>query len=241
MEKCNERVDARMRARNIKPGFFKSEGLASCSPYARLLFIGMWCMADREGKLEDRPLRFKAEIFPYENVNIEKLINELTAKTDCDGEPSFIRRYGDKKKYIHIIHFLSHQNPHIREQASAIPDFTPCTMQGTTLTMPSMEQALLIPDSLLLNPDILKPDKRQSAYDYFSDFWKEYPRKKDRVPAQNAFAKLKMNDSLMDKLMSALYRDIESKEWQEYILTKQENFIPYGATWINKRRWEDGT
>ncbi len=43
----------------------------------RLLFIGLWTQADRDGRLEDRPKRLKAEIFPYENYDIEKGLNEL--------------------------------------------------------------------------------------------------------------------------------------------------------------------
>lgn len=37
------------RARNIKPSFFKNEDLADLNPFDRLLFIGLWCLADREG------------------------------------------------------------------------------------------------------------------------------------------------------------------------------------------------
>jgi len=149
-----------MRARNIKPGFFKSEGLASCSHAARLLFIGLWCMADREGRLEDRPARIKAEIFPYDNVNIEKLLLEITNKKDCDGTPSFIVRYGQQKKYIQILHFLSHQNPHCKEKESEIPAISTSTVQAPYKHETSTEVALLNPESLLLNPEsgILKPE-----------------------------------------------------------------------------------
>ena len=47
------------RARNIKPGFFKNEFLAEMPCEVRLLFIGLWTLADREGRLEDRPKRIK--------------------------------------------------------------------------------------------------------------------------------------------------------------------------------------
>ena len=53
-----------MRARNLKPGFFKNDALAECDPLARILFEGLWCMADREGRLECHPKRIKAEILP---------------------------------------------------------------------------------------------------------------------------------------------------------------------------------
>jgi len=38
-----------MRIRSIKPEFWKSETVAALSPLARLLFIGLWNYADREG------------------------------------------------------------------------------------------------------------------------------------------------------------------------------------------------
>ena len=43
------------RARNIKPSFFMNENLAECDPLARILFVGLWTLADRDGRLEDRP------------------------------------------------------------------------------------------------------------------------------------------------------------------------------------------
>lgn len=161
-----------MRARNIKPGFFKSEGLASCSLAARLLFIGLWCMADREGRLEDRPLRIKAEIFPYDNVNIEKLIEEIASKTDCDGTPSFIVRYGYPKKYIQILHFLTHQHPHIKEQESTIPDISTCPMQAPTFTETCPGVARLNPESPSLKPESIltsKPEQVRTPNTKFSN------------------------------------------------------------------------
>jgi hypothetical protein len=65
------------RIRTIKPQFFKNEDIAELSAMTRLLFIGLWTQADRDGRLEDRPKRLKAEIFPYENFDIEKGLNEL--------------------------------------------------------------------------------------------------------------------------------------------------------------------
>ncbi|MGG1249925.1 DnaD domain protein [Brevibacillus agri] len=103
------------RARNIKPGFFKNEDLSELSPYARLLFVGLWCLADREGYLEDRPKRIKGELFPYENVNVDQYLNDLHVA-------GFIIRYEvDGERYISIPKFSDHQNPHHREAASRIP------------------------------------------------------------------------------------------------------------------------
>ena len=49
------------RARNIKPGFFLNEELGVLPPLVRILFAGLWCIADRDGRLEDRPKRIKME------------------------------------------------------------------------------------------------------------------------------------------------------------------------------------
>jgi len=43
------------RTRSIKPAFFANEHLAELSAGTRLLFIGLWTIADKNGKLEDRP------------------------------------------------------------------------------------------------------------------------------------------------------------------------------------------
>ena len=57
------------RARNIKPSFFMNEDLGQADPLVSLLFISLWCLADREGRLEDRPLKIKAQTFPYREIS----------------------------------------------------------------------------------------------------------------------------------------------------------------------------
>lgn len=103
------------RSRNIKPGFFKNEDLIDLPFETRLLFIGLWTMADREGRLEDRPKKIKIELFPCDNLDIDDMLNQL-------GQSGFILRYSiDGNKYISIINFQKHQNPHYKEVPSEIP------------------------------------------------------------------------------------------------------------------------
>jgi hypothetical protein len=104
-----------MRARNIKPGFFKNEELAEVDPLGRLLFAGLWCLADREGRLEDRPRKIKAEVLPYDDCDVEGLLEELHRR-------GFILRYEAAGSFlIAIPAFGIHQNPHHREAASRFP------------------------------------------------------------------------------------------------------------------------
>ena len=133
-----------MRARNLKPGFFKNDLLAECDFAARILFSGLWCLADRAGRLEYRPKKIKAEIFPYDNLNIDKLLKQLSDK-------KFIVLYSvSDENYIEIINFGKHQNCHIKEAESTIP--APCD-NGASMEVarPLTESLLLNSESLLLN------------------------------------------------------------------------------------------
>lgn len=103
------------RARLIKPGFFKNEDLAKCDPLARLLFSGLWVWADKDGLLEDRPERLKIEILPYDNCDVDQLLNQLASR-------GFIERYEAKGiRCISVLKFSEHQNPHPNETPSGLP------------------------------------------------------------------------------------------------------------------------
>lgn len=92
-----------MRIRTIKPDFFRHEGLAELPFEARLGFQGLWCLADAEGRLEDRPKRIKADIFPYDDLEIEPILNSLHLA-------GFIVRYQvEGKGYIQIPSWAKHQ------------------------------------------------------------------------------------------------------------------------------------
>lgn len=104
------------RARNIKPGFFRNEDLVELPFQTRLLFIGLWTMADREGRLENRPKKIKLEIFPADDVDISLEITRL-------AEAGLVKVYEvDGKKCIQVVNFKKHQNPHHRESASDLPE-----------------------------------------------------------------------------------------------------------------------
>jgi 5-methylcytosine-specific restriction endonuclease McrA len=92
-----------------------NDELAEVEPLGRLLFAGLWCIADREGRLEDRPKRIKAEVLPYDDCDVDDLLNKL-------AEREFIIRYEvNGEKYIQVVNFIKHQNPHYKEVPSEIP------------------------------------------------------------------------------------------------------------------------
>ena len=150
------------RARNIKPGFFKNEELAECTPWARLCFAGLWTLADREGRLEDRPKRIKGELFAFDTVEVEPLLAELAVH-------GFILRYQtDDIAAIQIVEFNKHQTPHYSEKSSVIkaPPFPehsgslsrikPGPLPEGSEKVHRIKRGSQPPDSL--NPDSLNPD-----------------------------------------------------------------------------------
>ena len=160
------------RSRNIKPSFFTNDELAEIDPIGRLLFIGLWTLADYKGELEYREKKIKAQLLPYDDCDIKKIAINL----DKSG---FIRFYSDGDKvYINIVNFNKHQNPHKneREKGSEIPSYSKnmrqlIDLKGLTInrdksrsnhdeneTNPA-DSCSLIPDSCSLIPDSPKSKK----------------------------------------------------------------------------------
>lgn len=157
------------RARNIKPSFFQNEDLAELDPLARLFFIGLWTVADFKGCVEFRPKRLKVQLLPYDNCDTERLGKNLESS-------GFVRIYSvDGQRYLKIVNFEKHQNPHKneRDSGSEIPDVDKADAQvvesieltnyrdkdGTAQECNGTAPA----DSLLLIPDSPFPITAESA------------------------------------------------------------------------------
>ena len=105
------------RIRTIKPEFFDDEDLCALSPLSRLCFIGLWCQADKAGRFEDRPVRLKARIFPFDTIDMDATLTEL-------ARAGFIIRYVvDGKHYACIkpASWKKHQRPRNDEPESTLP------------------------------------------------------------------------------------------------------------------------
>lgn len=114
------------RARTIKPGFFQNEFMASKAPEVQLLFLGLLTIADRDGRLEDRPLKIKGQVFPFTEIDIDAALNELASTSDPFQDAPFIFRYTvDGRRYIQVVNWEKHQNVHPKEVPSTIPPM-PC-------------------------------------------------------------------------------------------------------------------
>jgi hypothetical protein len=109
-----------MRIRTIKPSFFTNDQVAELKPLTRLLFIGLWCMADVAGRLEDRPRRIKVALLPYDSHDVETALADLASA-------GFIKRYvANGVRVIQVVNFDKHQRIMGKEAEteSTFPPFT---------------------------------------------------------------------------------------------------------------------
>jgi len=91
------------RIRTIKPEFFKHEGLAELPHHTRLAFIALLTLADCEGRLEDRPRRIKTDVLPYDDIDMNQVLEQLAGG-------NFLRRYSVQDlRVIEITGFKKHQ------------------------------------------------------------------------------------------------------------------------------------
>lgn len=228
------------RSRNIKPGFFSNENLVELDFATRLLFIGMWTEADREGRMEDRPKRLKMALFPADDVDIESMLCGLEKQ-------GFIVRYQvGECRAIQIVNWSKHQNPHMKETRSVIPAQPSSTAvsaehDASTIQAPDKNSSIpadslnLIPDSLNLIPSTASQAPCVDSTELFAKFWKLYPNKKGKAKAEAAWKKLKLTSTLINQIFDGLAKYSVSPDW----LKDGGQFIPHPATWINGKRWED--
>lgn len=204
------------RARNIKPSFFQNEKLGELSAVTRLAFIGMWTIADFKGCIEWRPKRIKIQILPYDECNLDEIGIALE-------DSGVIRFYEvNEQKYIKIINFEKHQNPHKNEKESGsdIPD-EDGTIPDNNGTTPA-DSLFPLTDSLL-----------------FESFWKTWPkhdRKVAKSKCEQVWRKKKL-DSVTDKIIAHV---------KVYTNRTKTEYIKAPLVYLNGEDWDgadipDGT
>lgn len=66
-------------------------------------------------------------------------------------------------------------------------------------------------------------------------FWKAYPKKAAKPDAEKAWRQVKPTDEQVDAMLSALDTLRCGDQWTR----DGGKFIPYPATWLRQKRWED--
>lgn len=121
---------------------------------------------------------------------------------------------------------------------SEILSFKTTESATETPTVSPTETATVLPTQRERNKTKTKtPPKppRGVCEDGFEKFWQAYPKKTAKQAALKAWAKLSPDKELLGTILAAVERDKQSDQWQR----DGKQYIPYPATWLNGRRWED--
>ena len=215
------------RARNIKPGLFVNDELAELHPLTRLLFIGLWTIADREGRLEDKPKKIAAQVLPYDDYDVDSALEALT-------EAGFIQRYtANNVQYIQVVNFAKHQNPHKNEAESSIP----APEQHSTSTIQAPEQHTTNPaDSLNPITDSLSTDSLREK-----DAPPKGSAKATRIPENWELSAELQEWTFLENPRIDIKRVLDSftDYWRSVPAAKGRK-LDWDATWRNWVRRENG-
>lgn len=133
---------------------------------------------------------------------------------------------------INIVNWEKHQNierlQQIREQTR------------TRVARFREKQRLLSEPVTLRNAEVTQQNKNKNKNIYmlkngFNLFWERYPKKLAKRDAERAFDKINPDEKLFNLILEKLELYKQSEAW----LKDGGQFIPYPATWLNGRRWED--
>ena len=94
-------------------------------------------------------------------------------------------------------------------------------------------------DDTEMTPEMITPPSpsrsRERVLEGFAEFWPKYPKKKNKGDAERAWAVIHPDFTLRQRILTALEEARRSQEW----LRERGRFIPYPATWLRAKGWED--
>ena len=228
------------RRRMIDPNIWESEDFSKLSIIARLLFIGMFSLADDEGKGRAKAVYLKSVVFPYDDKI--RIIDVETALSEIGLNMSVTFYAHNDNSYYRLDNWSVWQRVD-KPQPSKIPDPTP--INDTTESF--RNHSRIIPESFSPkrkeekgskekgSKEKRKEEKETRAREGFDLFWSVYPKRTDKAGAFKAFEKLNPDEALLSRMIDAINTAKNTDEW-----TREEGrYIPHASNWLNKRRWED--
>lgn len=224
------------RKRMIDPNIWASEDFSKLSNLSKLCFIGLFSNADDEGYGKANPIYIKSILFPFEEkvraADIEKSLLEIAANmsvvfyTAPDGKDYYVLTNWDKWQSI--------QKP----TSSRIPPLNDtCIIKYSDNTVLLQEGYGNATVEVQPNKNRKEEEKNRKEYMHkiFEKFWSEYPKKVGKPKAEAIFEKLNVEDALLEKMLNSIKIAKNTEQWK----IEKGKFIPYPATWLNQKRWED--
>jgi hypothetical protein len=231
------------RIRTIKPGFWTDSKVVALSPFARLMFIGMWNFAGCDiGHLSDDAAAIKRQVLPDDDVNAEALLAELV-------ESGMVARVQtlSGRRYLHVVHLGDHQKTDIRwsprcnvcaetrPNSPTLPE-TPAqhdeTRASVTQTPPSSPQERKGKER---NKTSSTATRSTDDDPDFTRFWDVYPRKVGKGEARKVWARLIKAGVNPTEVLAGVERYRDDTVRRRLSL----EYIKHPGPWLNAERWTD--
>lgn len=215
------------RIRTIKPEFFTSEDIVNLSPMARLLYIAIWCEADKEGRLVWKPITFKLRYFPGDNCDIQAMCQEIVSA-------GLVVLYG--AGYAHIPAFKAHQHINPRESASQLPDPDETVTRGSRVGTRQSRDSDAQGGREGKGKEGDTRDASREDPPGFADFWKTWPttdRKQAKGKCLEAWKK-----ASAERDAAVIVAHVQSLKTSSSWTKNNGEFVPAPLVYLNQRRWE---
>lgn len=204
-----------MPNRYLRESYVESEHVNAVGWMGECFFTRLIVKVDDFGRIEAHPKLLRAKLFPLKLEQVRETdVSRLIAECEKAG---LLRLYTvNGKQYIQLLRWE-------RGRASSSKHPEPPTDSGVCLQPPEDS-----PDS---DTDS-DTDIDMRSVSEFDQFWKAYPKRKNKGDAEKAWKKVR---APLVTILTAIENQKLSADWQK----NNGQFIPYPASWLNGRRWED--
>lgn len=208
--------------------------------------------ADKEGFVEINPKRL-ADILGTESAQVSTAIDYLMAEDPHSRTKTLngrrIEKIGEFK--YHIVNYVKYreirsaeqrreQNKEAKRRSRAKNKESQQHVSTASATVSNGQQrsAMSAQVEVEVNNPPISPQGDENAKPTPKDFvvfYAAYPRHQGKGAAEKAWAKVCKNGPSLRTILEAIEVQKESADWQK----DGGKFIPYPATWLNGKRWED--
>ncbi len=223
-----------MPNRIIKESICTSNEIDALKPEEEILFYRIIVNCDDFGRMDARLPILRAKCFPLRIDTVKDKDIKAWMNTLIKQGLIFIYEV-DGKEYLQMSTWEKHQQIRAKRSKYPAPDDGLITSEiiGNQVIANVPENPIQSNLESESNPN---PTSTQSTLkDRFETFWTAYPKKRSKGAAEKAWAKIKPNEQLLGEILDALERAKTSADWQK----DGGQYIPYPATWLNAKGWED--
>lgn len=201
--------------RMINPEFWLDEDLAKLTPHARLLYIGLWAICDDNfATFPFRPDWVKAQVFPYEKVDIRKLLRELEEGGKIIGFTA-----DDGRDYCWIKNFFKYQRVE-KPSKPKYPEYKPESDDSRGIVG---EESVNTPAKVKISKDKISKDNTSVCKSFISSSGKKIELEVAENYVPDGFSPLQAKQAR--KMMERSLGKKKTNKWASFVFGAGWDFI----------------